>query len=120
MQNEIQLFKALSDGTRLRMLLLLLENDELCVCDLMESLRIPQSTASRHLALLRSVGLVEGERRGTWMYYQLVEDQNLGSAILTGLRGHCSTLEIAVEDLDRCMKFLSVKNTSPCHKVDKQ
>ena len=120
MQSEIQLFKALSDGTRLRMLLLLLENDELCVCDIMESLQIPQSTASRHLALLRNVGLVEGERRGTWMYYQLVEDQNLGSAILTGLRDNCSTLEIAVEDLDRCMKFIATKNVSPCHKGDKQ
>lgn len=116
MQTEIQLFKALSDSTRLRMLLLLLNHGELCVCDLMESLQIPQSTASRHLALLRSAGLVDGERRGTWMYYQVVEDQALGSALMTGIKQHCSNLEKAVEDQKRCMEFLSTKNDSPCHK----
>ena len=117
MQTELQLFKALSDSTRLRMLLLLLNNGELCVCDLMESLQIPQSTASRHLALLRSAGLVDGERRGTWMYYQVVEDQALGSAIMAGLKQHCSELEKAVEDQNRCIKFLSNKSDTPCLKA---
>ncbi len=120
MQTEIQLFKALSDSTRLRMLLLLLNHGELCVCDLMESLQIPQSTASRHLALLRSAGLVDGQRRGTWMYYQVVEDQALGSTILTGLKQHCSDLEKAVEDHKRCMEFLSTKSATPCHTTRKQ
>ncbi len=114
MQNEIQLFKALSDGTRLRMLLLLLNNGELCVCDLMESMQIPQSTASRHLALLRNAGLVDGERHGTWMYYRVVEDQTLGSAILDNLRTYCSELETAVADQKRCLKFLSTKSDTPC------
>jgi ArsR family transcriptional regulator len=116
MQNEIQLFKAISDGTRLRILLLLLNNGELCVCDLMESLQIPQSTVSRHLAILRSAGLVDGERRGAWMYYQVVEDQTLGSDILSNLRQHCSGLETAVADQRRCLEFFSSKNTTPCRK----
>ena len=120
MQTEIQLFKALSDSTRLRMLLLLLNHGELCVCDLMESLQIPQSTASRHLALLRNAGLVDGQRRGTWMYYQIVEDQALGSAIMTGLKQHCSNLDIVVEDQKRCIKFLSTKSDTPCHKTRNQ
>lgn len=111
MQTEIQLFKALSDSTRLRMLLLLLSHGELCVCDLMESLQIPQSTASRHLALLRSAGLVDGERRGTWMYYQVVEDHALGSAIMTGLKQHCSDLEKAVEDKKDARIFSRLKVT---------
>jgi ArsR family transcriptional regulator len=114
MQKEIQLFKAISDGTRLRILLLLLNNGELCVCDLMESLQIPQSTASRHLALLRSAGLVEGQRRGAWMYYQVVEDQTLGSAILSNLREHCSGLEASLEDQQRCLDFLKNKPSDPC------
>lgn len=120
MQNEIQLFKALSDGTRLRILLLLVNNGELCVCDLMESLQIPQSTASRHLALLRNAGLVDGERRGTWMYYRVVENQTLGSAILTELKQHCSELETAVEDNRRCLKFLSTKNGTSCRIANTQ
>ena len=114
MQNEIQLFKALSDSTRLRMLLLLLNNGELCVCDLMESLEIPQSTASRHLALLRNAGLVDGERHGTWMYYRLVENQTLGSTLLAGVKQHCSGLETAIKDQQRCLEFLRSKNSSPC------
>ncbi len=117
MQNEIQLFKALSDGTRLRMLLLLLNNGELCVCDLMESMQIPQSTASRHLALLRNAGLVDGERRGTWMYYRVIEDQTLGSAILSALKQYCLGLETAVEDQRRCKEFSSVKDSTLCRKT---
>jgi ArsR family transcriptional regulator, arsenate/arsenite/antimonite-responsive transcriptional repressor len=114
MQTEIQLFKAISDGTRLRILMLLLNNGELCVCDLMGALKIPQSTVSRHLALLRNAGFVVGERRGAWMYYQVVEDQTLGSAILTSLRDHCSGLEVVVEDQLRCLEFLSTKGRKQC------
>ena len=63
-------FRAVSDPTRLRILHLLLRG-ELCVCDIVSVLRIPQPTASRHLAYLRDAGLVEVRREGLWMYYQL-------------------------------------------------
>lgn len=64
------LFKALADGTRLRILGLLLAG-ETCVCDIHESLRIPQPKASRHLAYLRRAGLVQARREGLWMHYTL-------------------------------------------------
>jgi ArsR family transcriptional regulator len=64
------LFKALADATRLRILGLLLAG-EVCVCDIHESLRIPQSKASRHLAYLRRAGLVESRRNGLWIHYRL-------------------------------------------------
>ena len=117
MQSEIQLFKALSDGTRLRILLLLLNNGELCVCDILECLQIPQSTASRHLALLRSAGLVDGERHGTWMYYRVIEDRTLGSALLASLKEYCSDLKTAADDNSRCKQFLSHKNDIPYQKT---
>jgi len=63
-------FKALSDPTRLRILGLLLTG-EVCVCDLHESLKISQPKASRHLAYLRRVGLVETRRDGLWIYYRI-------------------------------------------------
>src|ERR671924_545396 len=66
------LFKALADATRLRILGLLLTG-EVCVCDIHESLKIPQSKASRHLAYLRRAGLVETRRDGLWIYYRLAE-----------------------------------------------
>jgi ArsR family transcriptional regulator len=65
-----RLFRALSDKTRLRILNLLLSG-ELCVCDLVSVLGIPQPTASRHLAYLRRAGLVTGRKDGVWCYYQL-------------------------------------------------
>ena len=64
------LFKALADATRLRILGLLLTG-EVCVCDIHESLKIPQSKASRHLAYLRRSGLVETRRDGLWIHYRL-------------------------------------------------
>jgi ArsR family transcriptional regulator len=64
------LFKALGDATRLRILGLLLAG-EVCVCDIHESLRIPQPKASRHLAYLRRAGLVETRREGLWIHYRL-------------------------------------------------
>jgi ArsR family transcriptional regulator len=72
MREYTTLFKALSDETRVR-ILMLLTHGELCVCDLMEVLDLPQSTVSRHLATLRHAGLVEDRRQGTWNYYRLVE-----------------------------------------------
>jgi len=64
------LFKALADATRLRILGLLLSG-EVCVCDIHESLKIPQPKASRHLAYLRRSGLVETRREGLWIHYRL-------------------------------------------------
>ena len=65
-----RLFKALADGTRLRILGLLLSG-EVCVCHIHESLKIPQPKASRHLAYLRRAGLVETRREGLWIHYRL-------------------------------------------------
>lgn len=64
------MFKAFSDPTRLRILHLLL-NGELCVCDIVSVTRVPQPTASRHLAYLRRAGLVVKRRDRLWSYYKL-------------------------------------------------
>jgi ArsR family transcriptional regulator, arsenate/arsenite/antimonite-responsive transcriptional repressor len=64
-------FKALSDETRLQIMVLLLENDELCVCDFVGALGETQSKISRHLRYLYNTGLVEDRRQGLWMHYRL-------------------------------------------------
>ena len=64
------LFKALADATRLRILGLHLSG-EVCVCYIHESLKIPQSKASRHLAYLRRAGLVATRREGLWIHYRM-------------------------------------------------
>lgn len=69
------LFKALADETRLRILGLLLTG-EVCVCDIHESLEIPQPKASRHLAYLRRSGLVDTRRDGLWIHYRLADSSD--------------------------------------------
>ncbi len=66
-----QLFKILSDLTRLRVLLLLSREGELCVCELTHALDEIQPKISRHLGLLREAGLVLDRRQGQWIYYRL-------------------------------------------------
>ncbi|VAW79486.1 Arsenical resistance operon repressor [hydrothermal vent metagenome] len=67
------LFKTLSEPVRLRIVYLLLESGELCVCDLVDTLGLSQSVVSRHLAYLRNNGLVTTRREGVWVYYCMVE-----------------------------------------------
>jgi ArsR family transcriptional regulator len=69
-QQMEQLFQALGDATRLRILGLLLTG-EVCVCDLHDTLKISQPKASRHLAYLRRAGLVSARREGAWMHYSI-------------------------------------------------
>jgi ArsR family transcriptional regulator len=67
-------FKALSDTTRLRCLLLLASQDELCVCDLTSALDLPQPKVSHHLGNLRKAGLVLDRKQGQWTFYRLHPD----------------------------------------------
>ena len=66
-----ELFDLLSDKTRLRCLMLLLNVEELCVCELTTTLQLSQPKISRHLASLRKLGIVIDERRGLWIYYRM-------------------------------------------------
>lgn len=63
--------KALADDTRARMALLIAREGELCVCELMHALNESQPKISRHLAQLRSSGLLADRRQGQWVYYRL-------------------------------------------------
>lgn len=71
MQDEAALFKVLGDPTRLRLAVLLAIQGETCVCMLAEALDEPDFKVSRHLGIMRSAGMVEARREGTWMYYKL-------------------------------------------------
>ncbi len=79
-------FKSLSEPVRLRILYLLLERGELCVCDIVDSLELSQSVVSRHLAYLRNSGLVNTRRKGVWIYYQLVDNCNFITQVLEQFR----------------------------------
>src|SRR3977135_3967606 len=83
-------FKALADPTRLRILGLLM-GGEVCVCDIHDTLGIPQPKASRHLSYLKKSGLVSGRKQGLWVHYQIapLEDAVMQSLMAAGT--HCLT-----------------------------
>ena len=71
MLNEHLFFEALSDETRRRLLLLIMKQDELCVCELFFALDLPQPKISRHLAVIREAGIFATRKEGTWVFYRL-------------------------------------------------
>ena len=76
MQNLAQVFKALSDESRLRIINLLIHSGELCVCDIESIMECTQTKVSRHLAYLKSVGLIDGRRQGLWMLYSIAKPKS--------------------------------------------
>lgn len=98
------LFKALADVTRLRILGLLLAG-EVCVCDIHESLKLPQPTVSRHLAYLRRTGLVLTRRSGLWVHYRLAPAADpVTTAVLDAVRHALTHVESVQRDGARLMK----------------
>jgi ArsR family transcriptional regulator len=69
----IDIFKALSDETRLRILSLVFEG-EMCVCEIEECLGLTQSNASRHLTVLKNAGILSSRKQAQWAYYRLSEE----------------------------------------------
>jgi len=108
METISNIFKSLGDETRLRLLALLLEQDELCVCYLVDVLQLPQSTVSRHLSLLKRAGWLKDRREGVWIYYSICRSPApVQQFLLPVLRNFLNTTEIAREDRDRLKTIIS-------------
>lgn len=69
----IEIFKALADETRLRILSQLLK-DEMCVCEIEDCLELTQSNASRHLTVLKKAGILESYKKAQWTYYNISDE----------------------------------------------
>lgn len=97
-----QFFKILSEPVRLRIIYLLLEQGEVCVCDLVNALEISQSVVSRHLSYMRSRGLVSARRDGVWMHYKMAESSGFVRQMLGLLQAdarHEGQLKLDIERL---------------------
>ena len=103
-------FRALADGTRLRLINLMGE-DEVCVCFLVEILGAGQSKVSRHLAYLRKAGIVAARREGTWMHYRVVEPKDADAArVLSDVRAWLARDPEMKEDRKRLVKVCCSPN----------
>lgn len=105
------LFKGFSEPIRLRLLhLLAVSKSELCVCDLVTVLDVPQATVSRHLMQLRLQGLVTQRRDGAWMFYKLAQPKaKMHGAILRALKNAAAEDDALANDLER---YDTMKNSS--------
>lgn len=111
----VDIFKALSEQNRLRILYLLLE-DELCVCEIIECLKMTQANVSRHLTALRKCGILENYKRAQWSYYKInnrfiIENGELWSYLKKNLKELPSYTEdmeayrkCRAQDLCNCIK----------------
>jgi len=99
MKEAIRVFKALSDPTRLRILLLLLKR-ELCVCELMFILKMEQSRVSHQLRILKDADLVEDLRESRWIIYRIpaAMKKSLAGLLGEGLEGKLKESEAAKKD----------------------
>jgi ArsR family transcriptional regulator, arsenate/arsenite/antimonite-responsive transcriptional repressor len=116
MNSPPQFFRALSDRTRLR-IVNLLARGSLCVCDIQRILEQPQSSVSRHLALLKSAGLIQDRRDGMRIFYGLTGwDSRLARAVLSAIRAH-----LAIEaDYDADIAELTrLRERGDCHEEPK-
>lgn len=71
MQPTLAITKALADSNRMRVLAVLMEHDELCVCQITALLHLATPTVSRHMSILHGAGLVQSRKEGQWVYYSL-------------------------------------------------
>jgi ArsR family transcriptional regulator len=123
--NFERFFQALGDNTRLR-LLNLMGNQELCVCYFVEVLDQPQPKISRHLAYLRSAGLVDARRDGKWMHYRVVMPPNEGARkVLQELFQHFKEEKAMLADRAKLTKaccapekFVTLQGAPPPTPVD--
>ncbi len=112
MKHLAQTLKALADPIRLRIILLLQAEGELCVCDLMAVLKLPQSTVSRHLAYLKRSCWVDIRRDGVWMHYALSREScAICKEFLRILQQHALDLPEASSDRSALAAFLNEKGS---------
>lgn len=83
-QKVAELFKALADETRLKIMYILCQEERLCVCEIAETVGVSTQTASHHLRLLKNVGLAKYEKEGKLVYYSL-EDEHVKEMVLNGI-----------------------------------
>ena len=108
MQDMIEIFKALTDESRLR-ILKLLERGELCVCEIVAALNIVQPKVSFHLAALKNAGLVKDSKHGKWIHYR-IDDSDIFRRFLVISILERANGEKVKKDKERLEKFRNGKD----------
>lgn len=115
MTEPVEIFKALGDETRLRLVNLFLQTDEaLCVCEMVDALQLPQYHISKHLTILKHAGLMRTSRVGTWVYYRLDDEESpLLRDLFQVLSQHLQQ-KTFVDDSTRLAQRLALRQAGKC------
>ena len=110
MRNLLNIFKALSDETRLR-ILKLLEGGELCICKIMDVVDMKQSRISRHMGILKNAGLVTDRRDGKWVHYSLnLRPENFCCEEMISFLAAClKDYDLVLQDRKKLHKLLEIE-----------
>lgn len=111
MENLINIFKAFSDETRLR-ILKLLEPGELCVCDIVAALDMTQPNVSFHLGVLKEAGLIKDIRKGKWIHYSINDADMFKRFLLLSVLERIPEDKL-IDNQKRLTKFLKTKRKKP-------
>jgi ArsR family transcriptional regulator len=109
MHDLMNIFKALSEETRLR-ILKLLEDGELCVCDIVAALNMVQPKVSFHLAALKEAGLIKDRKQGKWTHYRLDDSDFFRRFLLLSVLERIPK-EALAEDRKRLAHFMQGKTS---------
>ncbi len=114
MEQFVEIFKALSDETRVRILSLLISSKEsICVCEIVDALEEPQYNVSRHLKVLKNAGLVEENKKGRWKYFSLTRKKDLFTTHLLKTITSIPAKAVRV-DSEKLKKRLEVREKGEC------
>ena len=112
----VDLFKALSEESRLRILSLLMEK-EMCVCEIEFCLNMTQSNASRHLTALKKSGILDSYKQAQWAYYKISESfKHENKELWEYLQIHLRKLKTYQQDFKECEKCKEKDICSNIHK----
>ncbi|ODS31710.1 MAG: response regulator of the arsR family protein [Candidatus Scalindua rubra] len=114
MENHVEMFKALSDKTRIRIMRLLIDSGtEICGCEFVDSLEESQYNISRHMKVLKHAGLIKERKEGRWVYYSVTDRKDSFKKMLYKLIG-CIPEDIVKNDQKRFKKRLDIRVKGKC------
>ncbi len=114
MKNHVEMFKALGDKTRLRIMRLLIDSGtEICGCEFVDSLEESQYNISRHIKVLKHAGLIKERKEGRWVYYSVTDRNNSFKKTLYKLIGFIPE-DIVKNDHKRFKKRLNIRVKGKC------
>ena len=115
MDDHAEVFQCLADSTRLRLLNVLMQTGEVCVCELVHALHLPQYGVSRHLQKLVGAGLLEARRQGKWIYYRINGKlEPYQRALLRAVAQLGSERKDFQKDLERASRRLELRRDGVC------